>query len=122
MALSHRIARGVLHGLRRRKAVFEVTRKARPGSSPTAEQPPPDAAAAEAGARPYPGPPLARGIEQELALLAGLLFCILLLWLSRGSGDAGRLGWMAILALQSLPYAATLACRLLPDPPAATAR
>ncbi len=122
MALSHRIARGVLHGLRRRKAVFEVTRKARPGSSPAAEQPPPDAAAAEAGAGPYPGPPLARGIEQELALLAGLLFCILLLWLSRGSGDAGRLGWMAILALQSLPYAATLACRLLPDPPAATAR
>lgn len=105
MALSHRIARGVLHGLRRRRAVFEVTRKARPAS----------AAAAPEGteARPYPGPPLARGIEQELALLAGLCFCILLLWISRGSGDAGRLGWMAILAVQALPYAATLACRLI---------
>jgi hypothetical protein len=105
MALSHRIARGVLHGLRQRRAVFEVTRKARPASA---------AAAPEwTEARPYPGPLLARGIEQELALLAGLCFCILLLWLSRGSGDAGRLGWMAILAVQALPYAATLTCRLI---------
>jgi len=109
MALSHRIARGVLHGLRRRHAVFEVTRKGPPGLPGVVDPPPPGAAEP----RPYPGPPLARGIEQELALLAGLCFCIVLLWLSRGSGDAGRLGWMAILAVQALPYAATLACRLI---------
>ena len=109
MALSHRIACGVWQGLRRRPAVFEITRKASPGALAAGDGPPPAADAP----RPYPGPAVARGIEQELALLAGLVFCILLLWLTRGSGDAGRLGWMAILAVQSLPYAAALACRLV---------
>lgn len=112
MALSHRIALGVLHGLRQRQAVFEVTRKARRGLPAEVDQPRAGTPGA-AEPRPYPGPPLARGIEQELALLAGLCFCILLLWLSRGSADVGRLGWMAILAVQALPYSATLACRLV---------
>ena len=109
MALSHRIACGAWQGLRRRPAVFEITRKASPGALAAGDGPPSDADTP----RPYPGPAVARGIEQELALLAGLVFCILLLWLTRGSGDAGRLGWMAILAVQSLPYAAALLCRLV---------
>jgi hypothetical protein len=54
-----------------------------------------------------------RGIEEEVALLTGLVFCIGLLVLSRGSGDTGRLGWIAILFVQSLPYWAALACRLV---------
>ncbi|MFN9805113.1 MAG: glycosyltransferase [Betaproteobacteria bacterium] len=108
-ALSHRIACGVWQGLRRRPAVFEITRKASPGARVAGDEPPP----APDAPRPYPGPAVARDIEEELALLAGLMFCILLLWLTRDSGDAGRLGWMAILAVQSLPYAAALACRLI---------
>lgn len=102
MALSHRIARGVLQGLRGRPAVFEITRKAAVGALADAE--------AQA---PYIGPPLARDIEQEIALLAGLMFCIALLALSRGPSDTGRLGWIAILFIQSLPYWATVACRLV---------
>lgn len=111
MALSHRVARGVLQGLWHRRAVFEVTRKS------AAAQPGTQATAAKAAIPPsesgYKGPPLARGLEEEIALLAGLVFCIGLLALARGPGDTGRLGWMAILFVQSLPYAAALACRLL---------
>jgi len=117
MALSHRVARGVLEGLRGRRAVFEITRKAAvdPAVAATADctGPPPAH---------YKGPPLFRGIEQETALLAGLWFCIGLLALVRGAGDGGRLGWIAILGIQSLPYAAVLACRLVEGrlaPPAA---
>jgi hypothetical protein len=102
MALSHRIARGVLQGLRGKPAVFEITRKAAVGAQAGGEAP-----------APYTGPPLARNIEQEIALLAGLLFCIALLALSRGPSDTGRLGWIAILFIQSLPYWATVACRLV---------
>jgi exo-beta-1,3-glucanase (GH17 family)/cellulose synthase/poly-beta-1,6-N-acetylglucosamine synthase-like glycosyltransferase len=98
MALSHSVARGVLQGLFRERAVFEVTRKA--STTPSG-----DAA--------YRGPPLARGIEQEIGLLAGLLFCIVLLALTRGDSDVGRMGWIAILGIQSLPYAAAVVCRLV---------
>jgi exo-beta-1,3-glucanase (GH17 family)/glycosyltransferase involved in cell wall biosynthesis len=118
MALSHRIARGVLRGLRGGPAVFEVTRKAGPGHAPDRARSVGALAAAGAGATEstaYKGPPFARGIEEELALLASLMFCIGLLLLGRlldpGPGDDGRLGWIAILAIQSLPYLATVACR-----------
>ncbi|HMN94598.1 MAG TPA: glycosyltransferase [Hydrogenophaga sp.] len=103
MALSHRIAKGVWQGLRGHHAVFDITRKAAATGS-TSHAP---------AAPPYAGPPVARGIEEELGLLAGLVFCMLLLWFTRGPGDAGRLGWIAILFIQSLPYWATLVCRML---------
>lgn len=108
MALSHRIARGVLQGLRGRRAVFEITQKASAASA--------DRAAAEAAAEaaaPDVGPRFAQGIKEELALLGGLMFCICLLALSRNPDDAGRLGWIAIMVIQSLPYWAAVACRLV---------
>jgi hypothetical protein len=114
MALSHSIARGVLQGLHGGPAVFEITRKAAAAPAEAAEAKAaasPGATAAPDGT--YVGPPFARGIEEELALLAGLTFCIILLALTRGPGDSGRLGWIAILFVQSLPYWATVACRLV---------
>jgi hypothetical protein len=54
-----------------------------------------------------------RGIKEEFALLVGLVFCICLLALSRSPHDTGRLGWIAILAIQSLPYCAAVVCRLV---------
>lgn len=105
MALSHRIARGVLQGLRRRRAVFEITRKAAAASATPGP--------AEARPAPEVGPKFVQGIGEEFALLAGLVFCICLLALSRGSDDTGRLGWIAILAIQSLPYWAAVLCRLV---------
>jgi exo-beta-1,3-glucanase (GH17 family)/cellulose synthase/poly-beta-1,6-N-acetylglucosamine synthase-like glycosyltransferase len=110
MALSHRVARGVLQGLLgRRHAMFEITRKA--AATPAAPATPPDAGAG--AAPPYRGPPIARGIEQEIALGAGLLFCIGLLALGADPHDTGRLGWIAILFIQALPYLAALGCRLV---------
>ncbi len=108
MALSHRIARGVLQGLRSHRAVFEITQKA----SAAADQGVADAADAAVGA-PDPGPRFVRGIKEEFALLVGLAFCICLLALSRSPHDTGRLGWIAILAIQSLPYCAAVVCRLV---------
>jgi cellulose synthase/poly-beta-1,6-N-acetylglucosamine synthase-like glycosyltransferase len=104
MALSHRIARGVLQGLRGRRAVFEITQKAATAS----------AGVSGAGdAAPDIGPQFVQGIKEEFALLTGLMFCICLLALSRDSADLGRLGWIAILVVQSLPYWAAVVCRLV---------
>lgn len=104
MALSHRIGRGVLQGLRGRRAVFEITRKAGAG---TADSGGADAASAQADPR------FVQGIGEEFALLGGLVFCIVLLMLSSDAGDSDRVGWIAVLAIQALPYAAALACRLI---------
>ena len=111
MALSHRIARGVLLGLRGRRAVFEVTAKAAVRSTVTEAHPAPAAVPANADAR--PGPRFVQGIGEEFALLTGLLFCICLLAIGRDAADSGRLGWIAILAIQSLPYVAAVGCRLV---------
>ena len=104
MALSHRIARGVWAGLLGRRAVFDITRKA---ATPAATDQP-DAATA-----PKPATAFVQGIREEFALLVGLLFCICLLAISRDASDTGRLGWITILALQTLPYWAAVACRLV---------
>jgi exo-beta-1,3-glucanase (GH17 family)/cellulose synthase/poly-beta-1,6-N-acetylglucosamine synthase-like glycosyltransferase len=114
MALSHRIARGVLQGLWGRRAVFEVTQKAASDSS--------DGSAADAADASVVGPRFAQGIQEEFALLAGLVFCILLLALSRDPADTPRLGWLAVLCVQSLPYWAALACRLVETQAAPTNR
>lgn len=114
MALSHRIARGVLLGLRGQPAVFEITHKSAHAPTSTADA---SVGVEETAAAPrdppYKGPPIARHIEEEIALLMGLVFCIGLLVLSRGPGDTGRLGWITILFIQSLPYCATVVCRLI---------
>ncbi|MDP1524620.1 MAG: glycosyltransferase [Rhodocyclaceae bacterium] len=102
MALSHRIARGVLQGLRGRQAVFEITQKASATSF--------DNGAAETAAV---GPRFVQGIKEEFALLGGLVFCICLLALSHSPADTGRSGWIAILVIQSLPYWAAVVCKLV---------
>ncbi len=109
MALSHRIARGVLEGLRGRRAVFEITQKA---SAAAADQ---DVAEArgDAGEATDVGPKFVQGIKEEFALLGGLVFCICLLALSRSPDDTARLGWIAILMIQSLPYWAAVVCKLV---------
>jgi exo-beta-1,3-glucanase (GH17 family)/cellulose synthase/poly-beta-1,6-N-acetylglucosamine synthase-like glycosyltransferase len=107
MALSHRIARGVLQGLRGRRAVFDITPKAMPSANTLGSAP------ATAPRASTSGTGFVQGIQEEFALLVGLLFCICLLAVSRDASDTGRLGWMAILAIQSLPYWAAVACRLV---------
>jgi exo-beta-1,3-glucanase (GH17 family)/cellulose synthase/poly-beta-1,6-N-acetylglucosamine synthase-like glycosyltransferase len=95
MGLSHAIARGMLAGLARRRAVFEVTRKATS----------------------TPAPPAARerlgGVAEEAVLLVLLAACALAFALLYPADEADARRWILLLALQALPYAAALACALL---------
>ena len=88
LGLSHAIARGVLAGLFGRRGVFEVTRKAAVG-----------ARRATAG-----------GVREEAALLAGLVACLLGLFIDGLETGRAHEGWLLLLALQCLPYLAALAC------------
>ena len=94
MALSHVIARGVIAGLARRTAAFEITRKGQAPSSRTA------------GGAWAP-------VREEVALLAGLVACIAALALRREPSEATTAAWMAVLGVQALPYLAAIACAAL---------
>jgi len=98
MGLSHIIARGVIAGLTGRRAVFQVTRRSDPSTT----------AAPPRGAR-----AMLVEVREEAALLLGLLACVAALAPQRLPGDAALVVWMVMLAMQALPYAATLACALL---------
>jgi hypothetical protein len=93
MALSHSVARGVFTGLGERGSVFEVTRKGSAG-------------AVRRKGRWAP-------VREELFLAAGLLVCLAGVALSRKPDHTESAMWMTVLALQSLPYLATLACNAL---------
>lgn len=95
MALSHAIGRGIFSGLAFRRAVFEITRKA--GST--------DAKAAPA--RP------ASAVREEAFLFSGLVVCAIGVLLTQPERQIEATLWTAILLLQSLPYAAALACDAL---------
>ena len=98
MALSHAIARGILAGLVRKTAVFQVTTKGglRRRPRPT-------------GLRHRAGTLLAPARE-ELLLLIALLVAIAAVGVTRQPDHAESVLWMLMLALQALPYVATLAC------------
>ena len=103
MGLSHSIARGIIAGLTGRRAVFHVTRRvatAAPAAAPAAKL-------ATAGKRGW-----LADVHEEAALLLGLLACIAALALHRAPGDTALAMWMLVLGMQSLPYAAALACAL----------
>ncbi|MBL8342896.1 MAG: glycosyltransferase [Rubrivivax sp.] len=110
MALSHAIARGVLAGLFGARAVFHVTRKGRP-----------------APGRPHPPKPRPRTsvvarwrawlepVQEQTWLLLALWLAGIGLVLCPGPVDAPRAAWLLVLVLQSLPYAAAVACARLPS-------
>ncbi|NLD69684.1 MAG: glycosyltransferase, partial [Limnobacter sp.] len=97
MALSHSIARGVFAGLAQRRSVFEVTRK---GTNKPAA----------AMGRWHP-------VREELLLAAGLLVCVAGMAISRKAGHPESLMWIAILAMQTVPYLATLVCNAIAGRP-----
>lgn len=101
MGLSHSIARGIIAGLTGRRAVFHVTRRVA-------------GAAATPAANPHAtgGRTWLADVREEAALLLGLLACIATLAMHRAPGDTALAMWMLVLGMQSLPYAAALACAL----------
>jgi exo-beta-1,3-glucanase (GH17 family)/cellulose synthase/poly-beta-1,6-N-acetylglucosamine synthase-like glycosyltransferase len=125
MALSHAIARGVLAGLFYQTGVFQVTAKgmATPVTS---------SAGAPAVAKPSAHTRLAKVFapaREELLLLTALLLAIAAMAITRKAGHAESALWMLMLALQALPYLASLLCAVaasFPEPstllPARTAK
>ncbi len=102
MGLSHSIARGIIAGLTGRRAVFHVTRRVA-AVAPTAPAAKPRVANKYAWLA---------DVREEAALLLGLLACIATLAVHREPGDTALAMWMIVLGMQSLPYAAALACAL----------
>jgi cellulose synthase/poly-beta-1,6-N-acetylglucosamine synthase-like glycosyltransferase len=101
MGLSHSIARGIIAGLAGRRAVFHVTRRV------AAVAPTPAAKPRVASKHAW-----LADVREEAALLFGLLACIATLAVHREPGDTALAMWMIVLGMQSLPYAAALACAL----------
>ena len=96
VGLSHSVARGVLAGLFGKSAVFAVTRKG-------------------IGNRPLKAAGAFASVREEIALLGGLLACIVALGFQpTAESDVARLVWMLALGLQALPYLAALVCAGLP--------
>ncbi|HEX7815325.1 glycosyltransferase [Dyella sp.] len=84
MGLSHAIARGILHGLTRKKTAFIVTAKSRRlGESSFAAFTP---------------------VREELMMAFVLMLCVIGMGMSFGSGYIEGKLWMIILAAQSIPY------------------
>ncbi len=101
MGLSHSVARGIIAGLTGRRAVFHVTRRV------AATDPTPAAKPRVANKYAW-----LADVREETALLFGLLVCISTLAVHREPGDTALAMWMIVLSMQSLPYAAALACAL----------
>jgi exo-beta-1,3-glucanase (GH17 family)/cellulose synthase/poly-beta-1,6-N-acetylglucosamine synthase-like glycosyltransferase len=106
MAVSHGIARGVIAGLFKPHAKFEVTRKAR-------------LKGALGASAPINRPPVSgvwRAVREEALMLLGLIgsMCLMLyLMLVVNSFRPEYILWIGMLVVQALPYAAALLCAAL---------
>jgi len=89
LGLSHAIARGVFEGLARKDGTFKRTAKA-------------------AGSRGHPG--WLAAVREETLMLAALALAGAGVVFRFGTDHLEAMRWTAILAAQSLPYAAALAC------------
>ena len=98
MALSHAIARGVLAGLWRGAAVFQITAK---GGT---------AAASPAAGRCARLAALLAPAREEALLLMGLVSAIAAIGFTSSAGHLESALWMLMLGLQSLPYLAAIVC------------
>lgn len=107
MALSHGIARGVFAGLTQKKGVFEITGKGKVGQNGKGWL---------ARLAPF------QCVREEALLLTGLLTCVLAMAISRKGNHIESALWMTILALQAVPYFATVLCAWLSQLPEASTR
>lgn len=110
MALSHRIARGVLAGLWGGRAIFHVTAKA---ALAPAEGPNSGVQRATGRATRW-----ARwtSVREEAGLLTALLLAVGLMAWTTPAVSAPLVSWWVILVLQALPYGAALSCAALSAP------
>ncbi len=99
MALSHAIALGVFAGLTKKTAVFQITAKGK--AAPTAKS-----SQGRFGRAIAP-------VREELAMLIGLAACCAAMAIWRKGNHVESAMWMAILAMQAVPYLAALVCQWL---------
>lgn len=99
MALSHAIARGVLAGLLYKTGVFQITAKGNAKAAYAMHQP-------SLIARAF------TPAREEILLLSALLLAIIAMGLTRYQGHTESALWMLMLALQALPYLASLLCAI----------
>lgn len=102
MSLSHSVARGVMAGLFGRRATFDVTRKA----SDVATQPlvaPISTTTWRVVAGRW------SSVREEAGLLLALVICMVALAWHNGAISSALVGWLSVLAMQAVPYAAALA-------------
>lgn len=102
LGLAHAIARGVLAGLFEGRAVFEITTKGQAGRP--------------AGTRRVFG-----AVREEAGLLFTFILAMAAVAWARPRDHAESLLWLAVLAVQAVPYAAAVACELLSRRPEAPA-
>ena len=92
LALSHAIARGVIMGIIQKHGVFKPTAKGKGlGGKLNLISP----------------------IREEVLLLLALIVCGLAMLATRGFGNVDAQLWVAMLALQSLPYLSTVTCQII---------
>jgi hypothetical protein len=97
MGLSHSVARGIIAGLLGRRAVFHVTRRVAPGGRRKHRRRQENAAGSPTCAR-------KRRCCSACSPASPPWPC------TREPGDTALAMWMLVLGMQSLPYAAALAC------------
>jgi exo-beta-1,3-glucanase (GH17 family)/cellulose synthase/poly-beta-1,6-N-acetylglucosamine synthase-like glycosyltransferase len=95
LGLSHAIARGVIAGLVQKEGVFKPTVKGKGANKSSLLNP----------------------IREEVLLLLALLLCAATMLYTRGIENIDARLWVAMLALQSLPYWSTLGCQLIAQLP-----
>ncbi len=116
MSLSHSVARGVFAGLLKQRAAFDVTRKGPAGDGGSVDEAAqmPLRQGAQPRARHIEVRPSAwHSVREEAAMLMGLSVCFLVLAVLPTPLSTARAGWLAVLALQAVPYAAALGCAWL---------
>lgn len=92
LGLSHAIARGVMMGIVQKVGEFVVTAKTKTAVNRWKILVP---------------------VREELIILAALILCSIAMLASRGLTNVDAQLWVAMLALQSLPYVSALACQLI---------
>lgn len=92
LGLSHAIARGVMMGLVKKSGVFVVTAKGKATMSKWK---------------------MLNPIREEFLILLALILAAYAMLLTRGFDNLDAQLWVTLLALQSMPYASTLACQII---------
>ena len=110
MALSHAIARGVLAGLFHKSGVFQITAKGTSSTSGSALLALTKPTLNQKSAQRFSE--ILKPASEEALLLLALMLALLAIAITRNSNHIESALWMLMLALQALPYCASVICAI----------